>query len=213
MHLGHLAIIRALLALPGTQQVLVIPARRSPFKNGDTLLPEALRWAMLEQSLAGIQGVTLLDLELRRPPPSYTHETLRALREATPGAHFKLALGWDAYRDFSGWRNAERIIAETPLVVFGRGGMAFPQSENAATLVEHLPQSIQSRVRVKPGSAMDDKVVSILEDETGREVLRLLSLELPDISASGILRDKLLAHVPQAARALLIEFWNTRTRG
>lgn len=198
VHVGHVAIVEALAAQPGVSQVLVVPARRSPFKGAQAPLPAALRWAMLRAALGRRPRVSLLDLELRRPPPSYTYDTLVSLAAAYPRARFRLALGWDAFRDFAGWHRAEHILEEAGLLVFGRAGTERPPLTDSAAWIACLPAAWQGRARPDAEG---------LADEAGRPLLRYLELDLPEISSTEVLQERLLQHVPEAARPLLADHW------
>ncbi len=63
------------------------------------------------------------DLELRRPGPSYTVDTLRELRERDPEGALFLLMGVDQFREFHTWREPERIARLATLVVLSRGGV------------------------------------------------------------------------------------------
>lgn len=123
IHLGHLLIAEEARAALGLDRVLFVPARRSPFKPA---LPEASdpdRVAMIEAAIADQPAFALHRAELERPPPSYTIDTLRALRPA-PGeaAELWLILGSDALAGFGGWREAAAILDLARLAVFERPG-------------------------------------------------------------------------------------------
>src|SRR5688500_19583077 len=62
--------------------------------------------------------------ELDREGPSYTVDTLRALRAGLPGAELALLLGADAAAELPRWRAAEAIPALARVEVFARGGAA-----------------------------------------------------------------------------------------
>ena len=205
VHRGHLAIIRGLAALPDFDEVLVIPARKSPFKPGVDLLPDTLRYEMLSKCLAGMEKVSLLDVELRRPAPSYTMDTLKELQGLRPGKAFFLALGWDAFEGFSRWHQAGAILEACGLLVFGRAQMQQEMPESLGEMTRWLPQPWASLA----GPSGADS----LSVPDGRVLMRLLALDLPAISARHILSDRRIEAVPEQAQALLRDYWEHQKEG
>ena len=134
VHHGHLiAAERAAEAL-GLARVLLVPCMRQPLKRqGPVAAPEHRR-AMLELAVAGDPRFAVETLELERPAPSYTVETLRALRERSPGERFVLLLGADAAADLPKWRSAEEVAQLAEVAVLTRPGA--PEVRSA--LVRHV---------------------------------------------------------------------------
>jgi nicotinate-nucleotide adenylyltransferase len=65
----------------------------------------------------------VLELEGRREGPSYTVDTLDALRRLQPaGTRFRLVLGADAFQDFPMWHDWEGILDRADLLVAARPG-------------------------------------------------------------------------------------------
>ena len=120
VHHGHLAI--ALAALEGLplDRVIFVPARRSPLKDAAPAASEADRLAMLERAIDGERRFSVTRVELDRPAPSYTVETLEAL--AGEGQLF-LILGADAASQLGRWRDPERI-RQLATVVIARRALA-----------------------------------------------------------------------------------------
>jgi nicotinate-nucleotide adenylyltransferase len=74
----------------------------------------------------GHPRVVVSDLELRRPGPSYTVDTLAVLARSRPGDELFLVLGWDAARDLGSWREPERVLELARPVVVTRPGWTRP---------------------------------------------------------------------------------------
>ena len=60
-------------------------------------------------------------MELRRSGPSYTYETVEAVRDAYPDAEVFLLMGSDMLLTFPTWKDRETITAQASLAVFCRG--------------------------------------------------------------------------------------------
>jgi nicotinate (nicotinamide) nucleotide adenylyltransferase len=199
VHEGHVGIVRALAADAELQGILVVPARKSPFKRDATPLPAEVRWAMLRSALAGIPRVWLSDLELRRPAPSYTVETLRTLSALLPAARLHFALGWDAFAEFARWHGSAEILSLAGLIVFDRAGRGREAPADPADWARLLPPPWDACARPEPPGR--------LVSEAGRALVRHLALELPAVAAREILGGHSLDGVPAGAREVLADYW------
>lgn len=126
IHHGHLIVARTLLEALGLEQVRFVPAREQPFKVGRHAAPAEARARMVGLAIAGEPRFALEPLELERPGPSYTVDTLRALRAREPGREFALLVGADAARDLPKWHQADALAGLATLVVFARPGVEIP---------------------------------------------------------------------------------------
>ena len=121
VHQGHLAIaLAALEALP-LDRVIFVPARRSPLKDEVPTAPENDRLAMLELATRDEPRFSVSRIELDRPAPSFTVDTLEAL--SAEGRLF-LILGADAALDLRRWRAPARVRELATLVVAPRAPRA-----------------------------------------------------------------------------------------
>src|SRR6476469_9430580 len=84
VHHGHLIAGRVAAESLGLDELRFVPAREQPFKLGRHVAPPADRVAMLELAIAGTPGFAIERIELERPGPSYTVDTLLALRAREP---------------------------------------------------------------------------------------------------------------------------------
>lgn len=119
VHNGHLAIAQAALETIPLDRVIFVPARRSPLKGDAPAAGEDHRFAMLELATSDEPRFSVSRVELDRPPPSYTVDTLEAL--AGEGRLF-LILGADAAHELHRWRDPERIRHLATIVIARRPG-------------------------------------------------------------------------------------------
>jgi nicotinate-nucleotide adenylyltransferase len=136
VHHGHLIVARVAAETLGLDAVRLVPAREQPFKRGRHGASAEHRAAMLELAVAGSPGLEVERLELERPGPSYTVDTLRALHAREPGVKFVLLLGADAAAELEAWREAEEIPRLATVVVFARHGVPVPASQLIARTIE-----------------------------------------------------------------------------
>ena len=122
-HEGHLFAARAAKSAFDLDHVLFVPAAQAPHKTERACASGAERVEMLALLLAEERDCSIFVGELERPGPSYTIDTLRALRERLdPEVELFLILGADNLADFPGWRSAEEIVALAQPVVVARSG-------------------------------------------------------------------------------------------
>ncbi len=110
-HLAHLILAaeaQSQLALP---RIFWLPAPQPPHKIGQVITPLQHRLAMLRGAIAGLPGFEISNVEMSRPGPHYTVETLQMLRGQHPAADFALLIGGDSLRDFLLWRQPQTIVA------------------------------------------------------------------------------------------------------
>ncbi len=133
IHYGHLLLADEVLERLGLDRVLFVPAGLPPHKSPATLAPAADRYAMVRLAVAGHPRFDVSDLELRRPGPSYTVDTLEAL--APGGDELLLLIGSETFLDFLSWRAPRRIAQLARLVIVPRWGSAFDPEGAAAQKV------------------------------------------------------------------------------
>jgi nicotinate-nucleotide adenylyltransferase len=175
IHVGHTAAAEAALRLRGLERVLLIPAGQAPHKAGGSA-PFEHRLAMARLAVEGRPGLEVLDLEGRRPGPSYTVDTLRELRRLHPRAAFELLVGADMLEDLPRWRQAAEVVRMARVVAFGRPGAgseaarrAFDAALGTHDWLDFEPQDVSStevRRRIAAGepvgALLDPKVESYL---------------------------------------------------
>ena len=96
--------------LLGLDKVLLIPAAIPPHKAVAEGSPDGeTRLALTKLAIAGEAGMEVSRIELDRPGPSYTVDTLRTLRECYPQDALYLLMGTDMFLSFFQWRDPEHI--------------------------------------------------------------------------------------------------------
>jgi nicotinate-nucleotide adenylyltransferase len=124
IHNGHLAIAEEACWALGLARLYVVPAARQPLKNGPQGASPEQRLAMAQLACADNPRLVVSDLELRRPPPSYTVDTLRSFRELLGSAvELYFILGADALASLSRWHRAHEIIDLARLAALTRPGV------------------------------------------------------------------------------------------
>jgi nicotinate-nucleotide adenylyltransferase len=128
---------------------------------------------MVELAVAGCAGLRAWDVELGRTGPSYSVDTLRALRaEVGPEARIAFVMGRDAFDEFHTWKDPGTILALCDLIVMTRP----PWSGNLS--LDELRVAGAESFRYDPASGT-------IRHASGRGV-SLQRITALDISASAI---------------------------
>ncbi len=121
IHQGHLNTALAIKALLNTPTVYLMPAARSPLKQ--TTTSDGHRLAMLNLGISTLPGLHIDDRELKRPSPSYTIDSLRALREELgPDQSIVWVMGSDTLQQLDQWKDWQHLTDYAHLLVIQRPG-------------------------------------------------------------------------------------------
>jgi nicotinate-nucleotide adenylyltransferase len=123
--------------------VLFVPAGRPPHKQTDELSSSKDRAAMVRAAIEDNGAFELSRVDLDRPGPHYTVDTLALLQAQFPevGKWFFL-MGEDSLHDLPSWYDVEGILAQATLAVMPRSLALSSRSKRVDldTLYERIPQ-------------------------------------------------------------------------
>lgn len=138
-HQGHLVIAERAREELALDAVLFVVASQPPHKGQQVVAPAEDRVGMVERAIADNSGFACSAMELGRPGPSYTVDTLDAIHRDDPRSELFFLLGSDSLRELGTWHRPEELVALATLVVLPRPGIApeLPQARwaSAARLV------------------------------------------------------------------------------
>ena len=144
VHLGHIHAAQAVASALQVNEVrLVLSARPSHKDSTGASLSE--RWSMLQLACADHPELLADDREMHRQRPSYTVETLEAVRAEHPLESLIWVIGSDAYALLPSWYRWREVLELANLVILRRPG-GFPEldQEMAEYTRSHQVQSLQS---------------------------------------------------------------------
>ena len=159
VHHGHLSAANEVAALFDLDEVVFVPTGEPWQKSERQVSPAEDRYLMTVVATASNPLFSVSRIDIDRPGPTYTIDTLNDLREAYGGdAELFFITGADALAQILGWRNAEELFALAHFIGVSRPGYepadiaAFP--DGTVTLVEVPALAISSsdcRARVGRG--------------------------------------------------------------
>ncbi len=154
-HIGHLALAQEVHARLALERVWFVPTNTPPHKQGHAISPAADRLAMVEQAIAGDARFAVSTVELERPGPSYTVDTLRQLR-AEWGADVWLCfiVGWDMLASLPQWHDAPGVVAALDqLAAVHRPG--FEADPAALDSLEATLPGLRAKLTLLPAPQLD----------------------------------------------------------
>ncbi len=125
IHFGHLRTAFEMLQALRFDEVRFMPCG-SPPHRGAPVADAELRLRMVQVATAGQHGFMVDDRELRRPGPSYSVDTLTALRGEFPLRSLALIIGMDAFLGLPQWYQWREILQLAHVVVAHRPGWRAP---------------------------------------------------------------------------------------
>ncbi len=125
IHFGHLRSAFEILQSLRFDEVRFMPAGNPPHRGSPVASAEH-RLHMVRVATAGQHGFVVDDRELRREGPSYSVDTLAALRAEHPLRPLALIIGMDAFLGLPKWYHWREILALAHIVVAHRPGWRAP---------------------------------------------------------------------------------------
>jgi len=163
LHNGHLLIARSALAQFDLSRVFFVPNGTPPNRPGERLPPKQDRFRMVAEAVEGEEGLAVSRVEVDREGPSYTIDTIRALKDDYPeGICF--IIGADSLSQIDTWREPEAVIASVPFIVAPRQGASLSvferePFENASIYVLEMPEvdvsSTDLRAKARRGETIE----------------------------------------------------------
>jgi nicotinate-nucleotide adenylyltransferase len=121
IHLGHLRAAEEVREAQALDELRLVPAALPPHKDAAGLVAAHHRLRMCELAVGDAPGLRVSAVELARPGPSYTIDTLRAARaELGPDVRLVFMLGLDAFRELHTWKEHAAIFGQCDVVVVTR---------------------------------------------------------------------------------------------
>lgn len=180
IHLGHIAAADAAQQALSLDRVLLIPSRIPPHRADPTSASAEDRFIMAQLAAQGRPGWQASRIEIDREGPSYTFDTLSALRSAGPvasetagegssRAEYYFITGADAFADIASWSRYPAVLDLAHFVVVSRPGITLD------SLRARVPSAFPSTPLTAGAPARNTRVI-------------LVEANTPDVSSTEIRR-------------------------
>jgi nicotinate-nucleotide adenylyltransferase len=127
IHNGHLHVITQLLSHNIVDRILLVPAGEPRLRENAPVAPGAARRAMCQLALKDLPPeistkVEVNPIEILRMGPSYTIDTVEAIKQTYPDDEIVLIVGTDAYEKIDQWHRVDELMKLVTLEVIQRPG-------------------------------------------------------------------------------------------
>ena len=154
-HIGHLILASEAVQQLELSRLLWVLAPEPPHKLEQTITPLSHRLEMLKRTISDNPDFEISRIEIDRPGPHYSVDTVRLFAEQNPDADITLLLGGDSLRDLPTWRLCAELVAGVSKIgVMRRPGDNFDMSALEAQIpgltakvvfIDALLQNVSSR--------------------------------------------------------------------
>lgn len=122
IHIGHLRVAEEALRQFNLREVLFIPTGQPPHREVADGVSGELRYEMVKLAIAGRPGLSVSRVELDRPGPAYTVDTITLLKQEYPEG-VAYIVGADIFSQIEIWHDWPRLLTLCPFIVAPRPGV------------------------------------------------------------------------------------------
>lgn len=151
-HVGHLWLATLAVDAMGLDRALFMPAAQPPHKAGQPVSRATDRLLMTRLAIAGNAAFELSAIEMERPGPSFTIDSVEQLEGIYPAdTRLFLLMAADSLAQIDTWREPERLLERIEWIVGPRPGTLLPdRSELEARFGERA-----ARIHLLSGPSLD----------------------------------------------------------
>jgi nicotinate-nucleotide adenylyltransferase len=149
VHHGHLVAASEVQSLFSLDEVAFVPSGKPWQKAGRSVSPAEHRYLMTVIATASNPGFWVSRVDIDRPGPTFTIDTLRDLAAQQPDAELFFITGADALEQIVSWKDADELFRLAHFVGVTRPGYVLSD--------DHLPRDAVSLVEV-PAMAISSSV-------------------------------------------------------
>jgi nicotinate-nucleotide adenylyltransferase len=122
IHFGHLILSQDIMKMVSSECVFFMPSFQPPHK--ECFAPFNDRLQMILLAVRGNPHFRCSDMEAGLSTPSYTIQTLRALKGELGDVSISFIMGMDSAVEFATWKEPEALLDEFSMVVIPRPGFS-----------------------------------------------------------------------------------------
>ena len=164
IHNGHTHLITELLQRNIVDRILVIPAGEPRLRDNAPKASGAQRRTMCQLAINDLppeirSKVEVNPIEILRMGPSYTIDTVEAVKQAYPDDEIVLIVGSDAYEKLSQWHRVDELLKLVTLEVIQRPGY----SEDSARDIDAIDVSA-TQVRLNQSDQLSPSVATYIKE-------------------------------------------------
>ncbi|MGL1931513.1 MAG: nicotinate (nicotinamide) nucleotide adenylyltransferase [Desulfotalea sp.] len=127
IHIGHLQLAQFAVESIGLAKVYFLPASTPPHKDNSNIISFAHRLTMVDLACKLSHAFVSSDVERYTSTPSYTIDTLRAMKKNVfkdEDTELYFIIGVDAFLEIKDWNNYRLLLAEVKIIICPRHGFS-----------------------------------------------------------------------------------------
>lgn len=143
IHMGHLIIAEQVRLVLQLSKVLFVPAGQPWLKVNHVITAQNHRVEMVRRAIAANPYFELCTLEVERPGPSYTVDTMMMLQKQL-GAQtsFFFIIGYDSLSELHLWKEPSKLVQICRLVAVPRLGSSLPDLKSLELRIPGITSSV-----------------------------------------------------------------------
>ncbi len=174
IHIGHLILAEEVREKLLLDRIIFVPTNIAPHKKNSDVAKASDRFKMLKLATSGNKFFKASNIEIKRPGPSFTIDTLREFKRIYADDELYFIIGSDLLKYLEAWKDLRDILKMVKFVVATRPG--YP--------LEKIPSYIAT-VAIR---AVDISAFEVREAIARKQSFRYL---VPDVVYKYIVANKL----------------------
>ena len=184
IHYGHLRTAEEVLERLSLDSMIFMPSGITPFDKPDLAKAEQ-RYKMVKTAINDNPRFRISRIEVDRRVRSFTVDTIRKLRERYRKSGLYFVLGIDAFLDLPSWKEPDKLLDMTNIVVISRPGYKFAElasSRYIGGLSVKVLKELDTNRREMAGFDLPGMMKGCLCNVTG---LNISASGIRELTASG----------------------------
>ena len=152
IHYGHLLLAESAREFFMLDRIIYIPSGESYMKDSSSILDGEIRFHMVQQAIEGNPYFEISRIELDRPGPTYTCDTLAELLANNNKDSYYFIIGADNLFMLESWKAPEYIMHNCIIAAAVRGNETVKKIERKA---QYLMDKYQADIKILPTRYID----------------------------------------------------------
>ncbi|MCL1924809.1 MAG: nicotinate-nucleotide adenylyltransferase [Defluviitaleaceae bacterium] len=141
IHNGHLQVMASIKEDLAIDELIIIPTGENPLKGKRTPKEHRLNMVKLAVNKQNTdkQKYTISDIEIKRAGLSFSHETMKIIKEENEEAELFFTIGADILEDLEAWEGFEKLKELVTFLILNRPGYPLKIPKNIKYRVFKIP--------------------------------------------------------------------------